>query len=70
MGRVPDMRKCSPSRYATVTPNGAVTYGFRCAFCNVPSLRFSTRALREERLKEHKKSAKKTALRLAKSSQS
>lgn len=64
------MRKCNPSKYNVITSNGAITYGFRCAFCNVPSKRFSTRELREERLKEHKKDAKKTALRLAKKSQS
>lgn len=62
------MRRCLPVRYATITSNNVVTYGFRCAACNVPSKRYSTRELREQRLTEHKKEAKKKRSRLAKSS--
>lgn len=53
-------RKCRPSTYAVITGTGAITYGFRCAACGVPSKRYSTPELREERLQEHKKVAKKS----------
>lgn len=53
-------RRCRPSMYATITASGAITYGFRCASCKVPSRRYSTRELRDQRMLEHKKRAKKS----------
>lgn len=70
MGRtMPKSRKCRPTRYAVVSSKtNNITYGFRCAFCNVPSMRFASVELREERLREHKKVAKKNRRAIAKSS--
>lgn len=53
------MKKCKPSRYAVVSGSGAVTYGYRCARCGVPTKRYATRELRDERLREHREASKK-----------
>lgn len=54
-------KKCHPSMYNVITASGAITYGFRCAVHNIPSRRYSTEAMRNERLKEHQRDAKKDA---------
>lgn len=53
-------KKCNPSTYAVVTPGGTVTYGFRCAAHQIFTKRYATRELRDQRLREHQKSAKKS----------
>lgn len=53
-------RKCKPSKYAVITDKGAITYGFRCAPCGVHTRRYLTQELRDQRLTEHKKEAKKS----------
>lgn len=54
-------KKCKPSRYARIGFDGeSITYGFRCAKHHVTK-RYSTPELREERLQEHRRSAKKSA---------
>jgi hypothetical protein len=42
-----------------ITNSGAITYGFRCAYHKIYTRRYSTQELRDIRLKEHKKEAKK-----------
>lgn len=53
---------CRPSRYAVITGknNQTITYGFRCAEHGISTRRYPTQELRELRLKEHKKEAKKS----------
>lgn len=54
------MKKCKPSRYAVIAADRVtITYGFRCAFHRIHSRRYSTSELREERMGEHIKLAKK-----------
>lgn len=51
---------CNPSKFAVVSANRVdITYGFRCAKHGVTK-RYSTEAIREEKLESHKKSAKKS----------
>lgn len=53
--RVPVSKKpkCAPTTYNVVNSLGAVTYGWRCAFHGIPSKRYATEALRDQRLAEH-----------------
>lgn len=54
-------KKCNPSKYAVIAANRVdITYGFRCAKHKVHSRRYSTEELRDERLKEHRQSQKKS----------
>lgn len=50
---------CKPTTYAVIGNNQAITYGFRCAKHKIYTKRYSTQALRDQRLREHKKEAKK-----------
>lgn len=52
--------KCKPSVYAVIGNGGVITHGFRCAFHKIHTRRYATRELRDQRLKEHKKEAKKS----------
>lgn len=54
------MAKCRPRRYAVITPKG-ITYGFSCSIHKIYTKRYATKELREIRLGEHRKSAKKSA---------
>lgn len=52
---------CKPTRYAVIAANRVdITYGFRCKTHQIASKRYSTAELRDQRMKEHKKSAKKS----------
>lgn len=46
-------RGCRIATYNVIT-NGTVTYGFRCGPHRVYTRRYSTEALRDERIREHK----------------
>lgn len=51
---------CNPSKFAVISANRVdVTYGFRCAKHGVTK-RYSTAELRDERIEEHQKGAKKS----------
>ena len=54
-------KKCKPSKYNVITGGGKVTYGFRCGKHKIYSKRYSTQELRDQRVKEHQRSAKKGA---------
>ena len=54
-------KKCKPSTYAVITGKDRITYGFRCAKHKIYSKRYSTQELRDQRLREHRRSAKKGA---------
>ena len=45
--------KHTPSKYNVITAAG-VTYGWRCARCNIPSKRFKLEENRDRTLAEHK----------------
>lgn len=54
------MSKCKPSKYAVIAANRIDTsHGFRCAKHGVTK-RYSTAEIRDERMAEHQKSAKKS----------
>lgn len=53
-------KKCRISKYNVVMSSGAVAYGYRCLTHGVMSQRFSTPALRAERIEEHKSNPKST----------
>lgn len=57
-------KKCRPSTYAVINGD-KITYGFRCSKHKIYTRRYSTEALRDQRLREHQKDAKKSATRLA-----
>jgi hypothetical protein len=52
--------KCRISKYNVVTARGDITYGFRCGAHGIFTRRYSTEELMLQRLKEHKKAAKKS----------
>lgn len=54
-------KKCKPSKYAVIGNGGKVSYGFRCAVHKIYTKRYSTQELRDQRLAEHRRSAKKGA---------
>lgn len=41
-----------PTTYNVIT-NGSVTFGWRCSLCGIPSKRYATEELRDQRLREH-----------------
>lgn len=53
-------KKCRISYYNVVAPNGAITFGYRCSTHGVMTQRFSTPAIREERVAQHREHPKKT----------
>jgi len=55
------VKKCKPSKYAVITGKDTITYGFRCAVHKIYTKRYSTQELRDQRLAEHRRSAKKGA---------
>jgi hypothetical protein len=52
-------KECKPSRYAVISGRN-ITYGFRCPKHHILTRRYSTKELREQRLREHQKEAKKS----------
>lgn len=46
------MRIHQPKTYGVITASG-VTFGWRCAVCNIPSMRFKLQENRDRTLQEH-----------------
>lgn len=59
LGRVQPMTKCRIRTWAVVSGD-KVTHGFSCGPHKVWTRRYSSEALRDQRITEHKKDAKKS----------
>jgi hypothetical protein len=53
--------ECKPSTYNVITGKDTITYGFRCAVHKIHTRRYATEELRDRRLAEHQRDAKKGA---------
>lgn len=48
-------RRCTPSKYASVTGKGNVLYGFRCSRCRITGVTFDSERERDEAMTKHLK---------------
>lgn len=54
-------KKCRISKYNVIINKNQITYGFRCGPHKLLTRRYSTEALRDQRLQEHLEKPKKSA---------